>query len=85
MNAEREKLMKDIMAIDFTIIDLHLYLNSHPWDQATINRYNQCVQISMRLRRTYENMYGPISAYSPYNKSPWQWALQPWPWEKEAL
>jgi spore coat protein JB len=85
MNAEKERLMKEIMAVDFTLVDLHLYLDTHPWDQKTINYYNHCVQKSMALRRMYETRYGPISAYSPNNRCPWQWAIQPWPWEKEDL
>lgn len=81
MDANREKLLKEVMASEFTVIDLHLYLDTHPCDQRTISLYNANVQQSKILRDQYERLYGPLSAQSSYSRYPWQWIESPWPWE----
>lgn len=81
MDEKQEKLLKDVMAADFTVIDLNLYLDTHPMDQRTIVYYNNCVQRAKMLRETYERTYSPLTAFTPYNRYPWQWIDSPWPWE----
>ncbi|MDP4179530.1 MAG: spore coat protein CotJB [Bacillota bacterium] len=82
MDPNRENLMKEIMSIDFTAIDLNLYLDTHPNDQKAIMVYNAAVQKSRMLRDKYERLYGPITALSPNYGPSWRWIESPWPWEK---
>lgn len=84
VDMNREKLLKEVMASDFTIIDLHLYLNTHPNDQKALALYNSNVQRSRMLRARYESLYGPLSAHMSTSSYPWQWIQGPWPWEKEG-
>lgn len=81
----RDKLLKEVMASDFTAIDLNLYLNTHPNDQKALALFNNSVQRSKMLRDKYESMYGPLTANMSTCKYPWQWIAGPWPWEKEVL
>jgi len=83
MYIEKERLLKDIMALDFTLIDMNLYLDTHPYDQRALLIYNNVVQQAQFLRRMYERMYGPLLANASTSKCPWQWVESPWPWEKE--
>lgn len=76
----RDELLKKITAVDFYIIDLHLYLNTHPTDKEAISKYNAAVKESRELRETFERMYGPLS-YNFISKYPWQWIDNPWPWQ----
>ena len=80
MDAAREQMLKEIMAADFTAGDLHLYLNTHPYDQRAVMIYINCVQRCKILRDYYERMYGPLTA-SACNTCPWPWINAPWPWE----
>jgi len=84
MEMTREKMLMEIMAVDFTLIDLNLYLDTHPYEQKTITHYNNCIQKAKILHENYEQMYGPLTPMS-YSKCPWQWIESPWPWEKEAF
>lgn len=79
----RLELLKQITVVDFSIIDLHLYLNTHPMDQAAIMQYNSLAADSKMLKEKYENYYGMLTGgtRSPY---PWQWINEPWPWEYSA-
>jgi len=85
MSNEKSKfeLLEQIMASDFMIVDLHLYLNTHPMDREAIAKYNTFVMQSKMLKESYERLYGPIAqnSTSPY---PWQWMNEPWPWQYEA-
>lgn len=80
MDAARDKLLKEIMAADFTAGDLHLYLNTHPYDHRALMIYISCVQRGRQLRDYYERMYGPLTA-SAAMSYPWPWINSPWPWE----
>jgi len=82
MDQKQENLLKEVMAADFTVTDLLLYLDTHPCDQKAIAIYNSSVQRSLILRHEYERLYGPIIAQLTPSKFPWQWVQGKWPWEK---
>jgi len=84
MDQNQANLLKDIMAVDFTLIDLHLYLDTHPCDQKALAIYNNCLQRSKMLRDTYERLYTPLNATASFSRFPWQWIENPWPWDREA-
>lgn len=82
MDAQRKDLLRRLMALEFTAIDLNLYLDTHPDDHKALADYNA---ISMELRAVkmeYEKLYGPLVHYG-YSPSPgaWRWIDEPWPWE----
>ena len=77
---EREKLLEQIMAYDFVMTDLNLYLNTHPSDENALKDYRACLEESDKLRSTYTKKYGPLSPrYFP--EKCWTWIDDPWPWE----
>ncbi len=83
MKTSREALLKEITALDFYIIDLHLYLNTHPTDDEAIEIYNDCVLRVKELREEYNKLYGMLLANNSTSKQPWQWIENPWPWQKK--
>lgn len=84
MNVGRERMLRDLMAVDFAVIDMHLYLDTHPYDQRAISIFNQNVQRSKMLRDNYERQYGPLTPLS-YSKCPFEWVEGAWPWEREVV
>jgi spore coat protein JB len=82
MEANREKMLKEVMAASFTAFDLHLYLNTHPYDQRALMLFNNSTQNAKILADNYERMYGPLTAASS-GSYPWQWINSPWPWEND--
>jgi len=81
MDINREKLLHEVMAADFTVVDLNLYLDTHPYDQRAIYVYNQSVQRAKMLRENYERMYGPLTPFAE-TRCPYQWVESPWPWSR---
>mgnify|MGYP001098141054 CR=1 FL=1 len=81
MISEREKLLREVMAADFSVIELNLYLNTHPYDQKALLLYKQCVENAEALKMQYQSMYGPLTPFNVQNTNFWEWIECPWPWE----
>ena len=77
----KNDMMHQIMALDFTLIDLCQYLDTHPYDDNAIEYFMDYRQECEKLRKEYEEKYGPITAGS-MDKEKWQWLSNPWPWEE---
>jgi len=74
-------MLREVMAADFAVIDLNLYLDTHPNDQQAVMYFNNAVKRAKMLRDNYERLYGPLTATSA-NTTPWPWINNPWPWDK---
>jgi len=82
MHEDRVKMLRDIQALEFTAIELNLYLDTHPADRKALADYNTVTQQLHMLRKMYEQKYGPlmVTGVSP-SQYPWRWVEDPWPWE----
>ncbi|HHZ07005.1 MAG TPA: spore coat protein CotJB [Clostridiales bacterium] len=77
---EREILMRKIAANDFAMLDLHLYLDTHPNNNQIAEKLNEYRTKSAILKKEYEENYGPIMQ-SNENGNRWAWISNPWPWD----
>lgn len=77
---EQRELLKKIMEVEFSLIELNLYLDTHPKDKDAIKLCNEYVEKLEDLKEKYTRKYGPIS---PVEESdcPWEYVQGPWPWE----
>lgn len=84
MDTSQVSMLKKIMEIEFTCIDLNLYLDTHPNDQKALQDYNYHSEQLKTLKHQYEQCYGPLMPFgcSP-SQYPWKWVNDPWPWEIE--
>ncbi len=76
----RQEMIDEIKALDFTIIELGLYLDTHPEDQRALCMHREYCKQVKDLKDKYQKMYGPLTIFYPCNK--WRWLEQPWPWER---
>lgn len=82
MNDEQLLLLKEIMAVDFTLIELNLFLDTHPDDQRALMDFNAFCQQSKALHTQYEQCYGPLKPCGEASACyPWKWIELPWPWQ----
>ncbi|MGE5380160.1 MAG: spore coat protein CotJB [Methylocystaceae bacterium] len=82
MRSDRKKLLEEVMAWDFTLIELNLFLDTHPDDRQAMADYNAALKQSAVVRAKYEKDFGPLTAMSPYaTNSTFEWIEEPWPWE----
>jgi spore coat protein JB len=75
-------LMEELQAVDFVIVDLTLYLDTHPNDYEAIQQYNQFAKQRGHLKKQIESKFGPLQQYgNSYSGYPWNWDDAPWPWQ----
>ena len=73
----REKLLHQIMAYDFAINELALYLDTHSDDEKALCLHNRYCKECKELKDKYQKVYGPLTIEYPCNK--WRWLEEPWP------
>ncbi|SFS35527.1 spore coat protein CotJB [Marininema halotolerans] len=75
-------LLKQIQALDFVLVELTLYLDTHPEDTQAIQQFNTTSLQSNQLKQQYQQLYGPLYQFgaSP-SGTPWNWKDAPWPWQ----
>ncbi|WP_309120577.1 spore coat protein CotJB [Paenibacillus sp.] len=75
-------LMRQMQETDFVLVELNLYLDTHPDDQAAIAQFNQYVQRSMAIKHQFQSMFGPLYHFGvSYSPMPFAWKEAPWPWQ----
>ncbi len=77
--SKRELLLKRIAAIDFAIVELNLYMDTHPDDDEINEKLNTYREKSANLRKEFESLYGPLTLDNK-EKNQWRWIADPWPW-----
>ena len=86
MKNEKNKMemLKQISATRFMMVDLALYLNTHPTEKETIIEYNFYVMQWKTLKENYERNYGMLTQLNSLSPHPWNWISEPWNWEYDA-
>jgi len=76
----REEMMRKIKCLNFAVIDLAEYLDTHPDDRKALCLHREYTNELKDLKDKYQRVFGPLSIYYPCNK--WRWLEGPWPWER---
>lgn len=79
-DTQREEMLMKIKELDFAIIELGLYLDTHPDDQKALCLHKEYSRQVKDLKDKYQKVYGPLTIFFPCNK--WRWLEEPWPWER---
>ena len=78
--SEQEKLMRKIGSYQFSMWELHIFLDTHPNDYNAAQKLEEYRRITAELTAQYEAAYGPLNLTSA-TASRWAWVASPWPWE----
>lgn len=81
---ERQILLRKIATYSFALIDLNLYLNTHPNDKQTLEKISEFQDKLRPLYQEFENKYGPLTLKGE-RENHWAWVKNPWPWDREEL
>ena len=73
--------LSELMALDFAIDELGLYLTTHRNDQEALNLYWDYIRLGQEGRRRYEEKYGPLSQ-TTITEGSFRWLDDPWPWDE---
>lgn len=73
--------LSELMALDFAIDELGLYLTTHADDQDALDLYWSYIKLANEGRKKYEEVYGPL-LQTTITPGGYKWLNDPWPWEK---
>lgn len=75
--------LAELMALDFAIDELGLYLTTHPEDTEVLELYWSYIKLGREGREKYEAEYGPLMQ-TDLTPGRFKWLDDPWPWELEG-
>ena len=71
----------ELMALDFAVVELGLYLDTHKEDQEAFALYQKYVALYQEGKAKYEKLYGPLTQTTAAQSSSYNWLENPWPWD----
>ena len=74
-------LLQKIGEARFACVDLQLYLDTHPEDEAAAQDFLCYAEKLRQLLTLYEREYGPLLNFGESVSSTGSWVYQAWPWE----
>lgn len=76
--------LAELMALDFVLQELALYLDTHPDDAEAFQTFQSFTALADEGRRRYTELYGPVTRRQTAQCSSWVWPDDPWPWENSG-
>ena len=71
-----------LMALDFAIDELGLYLVTHSQDQEALQLYWSYINLAKEGREKYQKLYGPLLQTDLTPDEGFAWLKDPWPWDE---
>ena len=72
----------ELMALDFAIDELGLYLVTHAQDQEALQLYWSYIKLAREGREKYQKMMGPLLQTDLTPEDGYAWLRDPWPWDE---
>lgn len=72
--------LSELMALDFAIHELGLYLTTHRNDREALDLYWSYVRLGREGRDRYQAQYGPLMK-TDITPGSFRWLDDPWPWD----
>ena len=73
--------LAELMALDFAIDELGLYLVTHAQDQEVLQLYWSYIKLAKEGREKYQKLYGPLLQTDLTPEDGYAWLKDPWPWD----
>lgn len=78
----RATLTWRIHSLDFALLELNLFLDTHPDCEEALCKRREYQRERASLIETYEAQYGPYIVTAKHVQGDrWSWVDGPWPWE----
>jgi len=73
--------LTELQALEFVILELGLYLDTHPNDGEAFELFRQYVGMEREARRQYTAANGPLFKTEAAADKTYTWLKDPWPWQ----
>ena len=71
----------DLMALDFVMKELNLYLDTHKDDAEAFALLQSVIELSRQAHAKYVKLHGPLMLKDLAGCDSYTWLHDPWPWE----
>lgn len=80
---DKNRLIRQIHSLDFSIKEMELYLDVHPNNQRALNLLRDLRRKRTALVAVYEQRFGNyiVTTDDVPIEEHWHWIHSPWPWE----
>ena len=82
MPSARAELV-ELMALDFAVHELGLYLTTHKDDKEVLELYWTYIRMAKEGREKYRKQFGPLKK-TDITEGGFEWLQDPWPWDPEG-
>ena len=70
-----------LRALDFVLLELGLYLDTHPFDREASALFQTLSEEEKAVRAEYQKTNGPLTMSEAMQKGSYRWWKGPWPWQ----
>ncbi len=77
---EYENLLRQIKELEFALVEMNLFLDSHPYNAEALQYFKELTAKHDKLVAHYEENCAPLTARGNMGDR-WNWVMTPWPWE----
>ncbi len=79
---EKMRWLRKIHAYDFALVELQLYLDTHPDDMDALKARKMYTARRKQMVTEYETRFGKyIVTADDVGNDYWDWVKDPWPWD----
>ena len=72
--------MAELQALEFVVLELGLYLNTHPNDMEAFTLFKQYSAMEQTAKAAYEVKFGPLTKTAAATGERYEWLDGSWPW-----
>ncbi len=72
--------LSELQALDFVVVELGHYLDTHPDDKEAFALFQQYVAMCKSAKAAYEAKYGSLTRPATASQDSYTWLSDPWPW-----
>ena len=79
--SNKQQLLNDIGIVSFVLVELGLYLDTHPTDRNAMEYFNHYNRIKHQMVKEFSMKYYPLTMDMAESNKEWRWGAAPLPWE----
>lgn len=83
-NREQQRMLNDIGIVDFILVELMLFLDTHPTSREAMEYFNHYARIKNKMMKEFSMRFYPLSKEYAESTTDWRWGDAPLPWEGEC-
>lgn len=77
--------MSELQALDFVLVELGHYLDTHADDKEAFVMFKQYAAMCKSAKSDYEAVYGPLTRSTAATTPSYSWLSDPWPWNYDEV